>query len=204
MSFISSIEAVRKAYAIYSFASNFIFAAEDVVVQIGSNELNAAKRSLSDMRSSNNPQRELNMAITQLRSALEHFDSKRYTLGGLLDDWGAMEKSFQTALFIAVCYSFIGESILSEKFRNMSCDYFAEWLDHYNRPQGKRWAQELRYDMVKDKVNEMGLSWPYSYPESSWNPFSSEDSRKFHEAYERHKEAVKKQYHEWTYMLTMS
>lgn len=196
MGFIAYIEAFRKAYTIYNLSSKFIFAAEDVVVQIGSNELNAAKQSLNDMRSSNNPRRELNMAITQLRSALEHFDSKRYSLGGFIDDWSAMEKCFQTALFISVCYYSIGETALSEKFRNKSCDYFEEWLEHYHRPQGKKYAQELRYDLVKDKVIEIGLSWPYTYPERSglFDDFSSKKQNMFDDAFQKHKEYVKEQY----------
>lgn len=199
MSFIASIEAFRKAITIYNFCSKFIFAAEDVVVQIGSNELSAAKQSLYDMRLSNSPHRELQMAITQSRSALQHFDSKRHSL---LCGLTAMEKSYQTAIFISLCYFSEGEQVLCEKYRNLSCDYFSEWLDNYHPPEGKLYAQQLRYDLVKQRVNEIGLSWPYSYPDSvSWNPFSSIDSDNLKKAYEKHKEAVKNQYKALTYRL---
>ncbi len=202
MAFIESIETFRKVISLYNFSSKFIFAAEDVVMQIGSNELNAAKQSLCDMHSSNSPRRELNMTITHLSSALHHFDSKRYSCFGFFDDWTAMEKCYQTSLFISICYFSIEEHLLCEQYRNLSCDYFAEWLDHYHRPQGKMYAQHMRYDLVKNKVNEIGLSWPYTYPDTSWNPFSLKDQRDFDEAYEKHKKEVKKQYKALTFGLT--
>ena len=199
MSFISSIEAFRQVISICNFSKKFIFAAEDVVVQIGANELTAAKNSFYDMKVSKNPHRELNMAITQLRCALQHFDSKRYSCYGLLDDWNAMEKCYQTALFISLCYYSEGERVLCEKYGNLSCEYFNEWLDHYHRPQGKLHAQQMRYDLLKAKVSEIGLYWPYSYPNSSWNPFSSTDQRSFDIAYEKHKKAIKEQYRSLVY-----
>ena len=205
MGFITTIETFRKAIIIGKFTSKLVFAAEDVVVQIGSNELNAAKQSLFDMRSSNNPQREFNMAITQLRSALEHFDSKRFSFGGFVEDWGAMEKCYQTALFISICYYSIGEAVLSEKFRNKSCDYFVEWINYYQRPiVGKLYHKEFCYDLVKKKVIEIGLLWPYSYPEMDgfFDEFSSKKHKMFDDAFEKHRNAVKEQYRTLTYRLT--
>lgn len=156
------------------------------------------------MKSSNNPQRELNMAITQLRSALEHFDSKRYSMGGLLNDWEAMERSYKTSLLIAVCYASIGESLLSQQFRKKSIEYFEEWLDNYQRPQGKVWAQNARYDMIKEKVITIGLSWPYSYPQRNglFDDFSSKKQKLFDDALRDHKKSVVGQFVELSQRLT--
>ena len=76
MSFIVSITSMRQAYTIYKLSYSFISKTESVIAEIGGNELNAALKSIQDMRISNYPERELNIALTQLRSALQHFDSK--------------------------------------------------------------------------------------------------------------------------------
>ena len=192
MSFIVSIETLRHLGSIVNVAK-FIFATKNVIEEIGSNEFNAALHSLDDMSRSNNPERELNMAITQLRSALEHFKSKSL---GILGSVSADKQMFQTALLISICYKFLQETILSYKYRDISIKAFSTWLEAYSHcPSGKLYWRELYYDRVKDEVNKLGLNWPYSYPPSGFfDVFSDKHSRKFNSALTEHKEKIKEQY----------
>lgn len=103
-----------------------------------------------------------------------------------------------------MCYASISERVLSEQFREKSNEYFKEWLDNYQRPQGKIWAQNARYDMIKEKVEEIGLSWPYSYPERNglFDDFSSKKQKLFDDALQKHKEYVIRQFNEMTNRVT--
>jgi len=202
MSYILSIEALRNVYTAYRFSSKFIFATEDVIEKIGSNEFNAALRSLKDMRISDNPERELNMAITQFRSSLEHFVSKSQ---GIFASYNVMKKQFQTALLISICYYCINERALCEQYRALSVNYFSEWLESYSNgcPSGKLYNLEIWYDETKKEVIDLGLSWNYSYPDSGFfDLFSDKAHRRFREAFRSHKEAIKNQYIEFTYKVT--
>lgn len=197
MSFILSIESLRNAYTVYNIASNFVFATESVIEQIGSNEFNAALRSLNDMKYSSMPERELNMAITQLRTALQHFDSKS---NGLFASYGAMKRRFQTALLISVCYNAVHEYNLCEQYRQKSVEYFSIWIEEKGEPAGgKLYAKEFAYDALQSEVNSLGLSWTYSYPASgTFSGFSSSHHREFDDLYRRHKDAIKDQYENFT------
>jgi hypothetical protein len=166
-----------------------------VIEEIGSNEFNAALHSLDDMRRSSNPERELNMAITQLRSALEHFISKSE---GFLGSLTSAKRMFQTALLISVCYKLINEQALSCKYRDASIEYFSTWLEDYSYcSSGKLHWREMYYDRVKEAVNELGLSWTYNYPPSGFfSAFSSSHSQKFASALSEHKQKIKEQYYQ--------
>lgn len=201
MSFLLSIEGLKQAFAIGRFSYNFISKAESVIVEIGKNELNAAINSIRDMRISNNPERELNMAITQLRSALQHFDSKA---DNFFVSYGTLESRWKTSLLISICYYALGEKDLCIQFRNKTENDFSFWLEEYSHSgSGKLYAKELRYNQVKDTINEIGLSWHSNYPESSlWGGLSSDNHRRFDNAYKEHKNNVKKQYVEFVHRLT--
>lgn len=192
MSFIISIETLRQIGSFVNVA-RFIFATKNVIEEIGGNEFNAALNSLDDMSRSNNPERELNMAITQLRSALEHFKSKSQ---GVLGSISADKQMFQTALLISICYRFQQETLLSCQYRDISIKAFSTWLEAYSYcPSGKLYWREMYYDRVKDEVNKLGLDWSYSYPSSGFlSIFSDKHSKKFDSALAEHKEIIKEQY----------
>ena len=101
MSFIMSIESMRQAYSIYKLGTNFISKTESVIEEIGTTELQAALNSIRDMRISSCPERELNMALTQLRSALQLFDSKS---NSFFVSNGLLEKRWKTSFLISLCY----------------------------------------------------------------------------------------------------
>lgn len=192
MSFILSIETLRQVGTIYN-VSKFIFSTKSVIEEIGGNEFKAALHSLDDMSRSNNPERELNMAITHLRSALEHFALKS---DGLFASYSAMQKRFETALLISLCYKFLSEYALCCQYGDSSIKYFSEWLEAYSYcPSGKLHWKEIYYDRVKDEVNRIGLSWTYSYPESGFlGGLSDSHHRKFDAELHNHKEQIKQQY----------
>ena len=194
MSFIFSIEALRSAYQAYRLSSKFISATKSVIEIIGSNEFDAAIKSLNDMKLSNKPERELNMAITQFRTALQHFDSE---CNGWFPQTKTMKRRFQTALLISVCYYVAGEPSLSEKYRSLSVAHFSEWLEQKGKPlKSALTYKEEAYDDLKFEVNNLGLTWENSYPERSF--FSWEWAPKaqnaFNELYRRDKDAAKKQF----------
>lgn len=192
MSFVLSIETLRQVGTIYN-VSKLIFATKSVIEEIGSNEFNAAIHSLDDMPRSNCPERELNMAISHLRSALEHFASKS---DGFFWSITAMQQRFETALLISLCYKILSEHTLCCQYGDYSIEYFSEWLEAYSHcPSGKLHWKELFYDRVKDEVNRIGLSWTYSYPEGGFFDFlSNNHHRKFDAELYRHKELIKEQY----------
>lgn len=199
MSFILSIETLKQVGTIYN-VSKFIFATKSVIEEIGGNEFNAALHSLDDMSRSNNPERELNMAITHLRSALEHFASKS---DGLLGSITAMQKRFETALLISLCYKILLEHTLCCQYGDSSIKYFSEWLEAYAHcPSGKLHWKEIFYDRVKDEVNRIGLSWTYSYPKGGFFDFLSDSHhRKFDAEFREHKEQIKEQYNRIVYCI---
>lgn len=199
MSFILSIEALRQVGTIYN-VTKFIFATKSVIEEIGGNEFNAAIHSLDDMYRSNNPERELNMAITHLRSALEHFASKS---NGILRTTTAMRKRFETALLISLCYKVLSEHTLCCQYGDSSIKYFSEWLEEYsNCPSGKLHWKEIFYDRVKDEVNKIGLSWTYSYPKAGFLDFLSDSHhRKFDSELSEHKERIKEQFNRIVYII---
>lgn len=192
MSFILTTETLRQIGTIYN-VSKFILATKSVIEEIGGNEFNAAIHSLEDMKISNNPARELNMAITHLRSALEHFSSQA---NGFFGSISAMKQQFETALLIAICYKILSEFTLCEQYKKASMEYFTDWLNEYSYcPSGKLYWKEIYYNRVKDAVNEIGLSWTYSYPKGGFFAvFSSSHSKKFNDALEEHKEKINLQY----------
>ena len=193
MSFFISIENMRQAYSIYKLGTNLISKTESVIEEIGTTELQAALNSIRDMRISSCPERELNMALTQLRSALQLFDSKS---NSFFVSNGLLEKRWKTSFLISLCYYTINENKLCTQFRQKSESDFSEWLENYGYcGSGKLYWKERWYDITKDKVNEIGLLWSYSKPKSSfWGDFSSENHRKFNKAYAEHKNAIKQQY----------
>lgn len=193
MSFIMSIESMRQAYSIYKLGTNFISKTESVIEEIGTTELQAALNSIRDMRISSCPERELNMALTQLRSALQLFDSKS---NSFFVSNGLLEKRWKTSFLISLCYYTIHENKLCSQFRQKSELDFSEWLESYsNCGSGKLYWKEEWYDTTKNKVNEIGLLWSYSKPESTfWGGFSSDNHRNFDKAYTEHKNAIKQQY----------
>lgn len=97
MSFFISIENMRQAYSIYKLGTNFISKTESVIEEIGTTELQAALNSIRDMRISSCPERELNMALTQLRSALQLFDSKS---NSFFASNGLLEKRWKTSFLM--------------------------------------------------------------------------------------------------------
>lgn len=194
MSFFVSIEGMRQAYSVYKIGTSFISKTESVIEEIGTTELQAALNSIRDMRLSKSPERELNMALTQLRSALQIFDAKSKSI---FVSYGLLEKRWKTSFLISTCYYAIEEKQLCMQFRLKSESDFSEWLESYSCcGSGKLHLKELWYDKTKDKVNEIGLSWSFSKPErcSFWGCFSSENHRNFDKAYTEHKNAIKQQY----------
>ena len=155
---------MRQAYTIYKLSYSFISKTESVIAEIGGNELNAALKSIQDMRISNYPERELNIALTQLRSALQHFDSKA---NDFLVSFKTLERRWKTSLLISICYHILNEDNLSIEYNNKTNEDFSEWLENIsNFPIGKLYAKENNYDFVKKTINNIGLTWNYSYPES--------------------------------------
>ncbi len=192
MSFILTTETLRQLGTIYN-VSKFILATKSVIEEIGGNEFNAAIHSLDDMKMSNNPKRELNMAITHLRAALEHFSSQA---NGYFGSISAMKQQFETALLIAICYKILSEFALCEQYKKASVQYFSNWLNTYSYcPSGKLHWKEFYYRRTKETVNEIGLSWTYSYPEGVFFSFLSDSHhRRFDDALKEHTEKIKLQY----------
>lgn len=198
MSFILSVESMRQAYSIYKFSTNFISKTESVIEEIGANELNAALNSIHDMYISNNPERELNMAITQLRLALQNFDSNA---GNYFVSHKLLEKRWKTSLLISICYHVLDETDLSFKYHDKTYEDFSDWLENISQvPVGKIYAKEHNYNVVKQKINSIGLDWNYSCPKSHgiFPDLIRENHRRFDEAFCNHKESIKEQYKEVT------
>lgn len=192
MSFTLSMETLRQIGTLYN-VSKFVFATKSVIEEIGGNEFKAAIHSLDDMCRSTNPERELNMAITQLRSALEHFSSKSDGFWGSIS---AMKQRFQTALLISLCYRILSEHVLCVQYKDNAIKYFSEWLESKSHcPSGKlHWKKEY-YDRVKEEVNNLGLSWSYTYPKDGFFDFLSDSyHRQFDKCYSEHKMLIKEQF----------
>lgn len=196
MSFIMSIESMRQAYSIYKLGTNFISKTESVIEEIGTTELQAALNSIRDMRISSCPERELNMALTQLRSALQKFDSKS---NSYFVSNGLLEKRWKTSLLISICYHILDENDLCSKYHDKTYEDFSDWLEKISEvPIGKLYAKEHNYNVVKQKINSIGLQWNYSHPESHgiFPNLVGENHRRFDEAFFNHKESIKDQYKE--------
>lgn len=202
MSFLLSIESMRQAYSIYKFSTNFISKTESVIEEIGANELKAALNSIHDMHISNKPERELNMAITQLRSALQNFDSNA---DNFLVSHKLLEKRWKTSLLISICYHILDENDLCLKYHDKTYEDFSDWLENISQvPVGKIYAKEHNYNVVKQKINSIGLQWNYSHPESHgiFPDLVRENHRRLDEAFFNHKENIKDQYKDVIERLT--
>lgn len=122
-----------------------------LIDEIGSIELNAAKECLYKARFSNNKREEISRAITIMLVAKDKISSSN-------------EEKFQTTLLIAMCYHFINESQLSKLYLNEAINQFNKWIDlntpikiHYNAAHLAVFiAQKL---VFIQKIESMGLVW---------------------------------------------
>ena len=104
-----------------------------ILIEIGDNQYYAALSALKDMKSSGRPERELESAITNLRSAYQAYDSQstnsvlRYGL--IHAGYGPKEhkKACEAACLIAACYIYLGERELARKYIDFSKHHFERY-----------------------------------------------------------------------------
>lgn len=210
MSFILSIEAIRKAVGVafsISRVTAFVSATKDVVMQIGSNEFNAANRSLENMEISYNPMEELHLAIGHFQSAYEHFKAKSNNSIRFIC-LPALKRSYQTALLIAICYQVKGEKKLCNMYLKESNCYFSKWVEyfHIHYTCGKTMLSRIKgdYEEAKSEVISLGLAWPYSAPKFGfWESVFSEGDciELLHNTFDNHINKIKSQYYDFSHKL---
>lgn len=203
MSFIGSLELMRQVISLGLSANkvySFVSASHDVIMTIGSNEFNVAKQSLDNMKISNNPLEELLMAISHLKSALEHFKSKAKSSFRLISE-PARRRSCETALLISICYKLRGENRLSYEYFVESTQYFCKWINgfhiHYSCGKSILRRIESDYEETKREIIKFGLKWPYSKPEIGffdglWN--ESRHIDELHAIFDSHIDLIVRQY----------
>ena len=108
--FIQSCKTARFLYNV------LIDKTAQLIDEIGSVELNAAKECLNKARYGNDKREEISRAITIMVVAKDKLSSDN-------------EEKFQTSLLIAMCYHFINEYQLSKIYLNEAKEQFNNWVD---------------------------------------------------------------------------
>ena len=160
------IQACKSAQFIYNILMDKTV---QLIDEIGSIELHAAKECLNKARYSSNKKEEISRAITIMISAREKLSNNN-------------EEKFETSLLIALFYHFINEHRLSLFYLNDAKSQFNNWVDS-NSPK-KIHLPSVAYHMAflvqKNifvvKIESLGLVWKgdMSIPEWRRNFISSE------------------------------
>lgn len=125
---------------------------------VGNSDYEAAKKCLQDAKLSNNKEREFNSAITLLRSGIEKLNDNN-------------KHKFQGAVIIAVCYRLLGDAVLTNRYIDVSKEFFNKWIDK-KKPYGlvsfgvvkMGWRNYLCYKEFKEEIESIGLKWKGSFP----------------------------------------
>lgn len=195
MGFIELLIAVKNAHSIYSITNKiFIDKTQKLMNHIGTNELSSAIRTLNDIPQSSNPMHEMHSVITQLRLAMESFHESN-------------ERKSQTALLIAICYKIIGDDVLSNRYKNLSIDYFnrtaylhqqnaiADFLSRDTWYAARNMGTTLPMFFDNHLENEYGIQWTGPDAESLASIFISLfKERSYNELFRDGVESTKRQY----------
>ena len=195
MGFIELIIAVKNAHSIYSITNKyFIDTTQKLMNYIGANELSSAIRTLNDIPQSSNPVHEMHSVITQLRLAMEAFHESN-------------ERKSQTALLIAICYKIIGDDVLSNRYKNLSIDYFdhTAYLHQQNATlqflskdgwyAARSMGKTIPMFFNSHLENEYGIQWTGPGPESlGYRLVSLFKEKSYNELFRDGVESAKRQY----------
>jgi hypothetical protein len=115
-----------------------------IITELGDVQYNAACSALRDMTRSGRPSREVESAITCLRSAYEAYDSQSttsvMTYGWAFAGYGPEEhkKACEAACLISVCYAYLREKELTLKYLNLSKKHFDKYESEILEIEEKR------------------------------------------------------------------
>jgi hypothetical protein len=125
-----------QALKTYETLRKFILGGEMAIIlnTIGDVHARAAAGALTDREYSKSPEREVESAITSLRSAYESYSSK--------------QKKYQAAAAIALCYRFLNERKLTLKYLNLCKELFA--ADKYERLRRAEYNRGIGNDAYRE------------------------------------------------------
>jgi hypothetical protein len=141
LTFIKTLHlAVKSADSVRSYINGGEMA--DMLSAIGDSHFLAAKRSLLDQGRSKIPDREVSMAITQLRVGYEAFINGTNSKN--------LRKGYQASCLILICYRYLGEKDLAE-------DWVKECKSAFTKYEERReweWSlMEQRSPVIRDSLD---------------------------------------------------
>ena len=118
----SLLKELKEVYDLLNTISDIVIDKTARIVQIveenaAEKEFLAARQALEDAKRSNNPARELESAITLLRTALNKTSD--------------LEKSYQISMTITLCYRMLGEAELARSYGNKAIEYVDQYIENY-------------------------------------------------------------------------
>lgn len=162
MDFFSALKDLKFVFSVYRLSSVFVDKTKKIIEQVGLSELKSAETTLSDAMYSNNPTREIESAITQLRLCFEKLGDDNI-------------KKVEVLLLMCNLYYYLGQQDICVKYQEKAISTFDRWLNILDKcvlriPEKEYLLSSISY---YDIERDLGIEWRGAKSESLASKFVS-------------------------------